>query len=154
MLVSFDGNKTPKRKEALFRWERQNDVRLGGLHFRKGTRGFHGSWTHVGRRWPEKAWDPYYVDRLGASQFALCPDGDFVWTYRFFKAAAAGAIPIIENMCSLFRGFHFALMTDPFDDLEWSADAAESNFERVKQMLTLPIDVLAKEVLDLGNGVD
>ena len=38
-----------------------------------------------------------YWDMMQRAKYVLCPDGDFVWTYRFFEAVACGAIPIIER---------------------------------------------------------
>lgn len=38
-----------------------------------------------------------YYDNLMASRFALAPDGDFHWTYRFLEAIMCGAIPIIPK---------------------------------------------------------
>ena len=39
---------------------------------------------------------PYY-DKMMSSRFALAPDGDFAWTYRFLEAIMCGAIPIVPN---------------------------------------------------------
>lgn len=39
---------------------------------------------------------PYY-DKLMASRFALAPDGDFPWTYRFLEAVMTGAIPVVSK---------------------------------------------------------
>jgi hypothetical protein len=42
-------------------------------------------------------YDYSYYDRMMSSRFALAPDGDFAWTYRFLEAIMCGAIPIIPN---------------------------------------------------------
>jgi hypothetical protein len=39
---------------------------------------------------------PYY-DNLMSSRFALAPDGDFPWTYRFLEGIMCGAIPIVSK---------------------------------------------------------
>jgi Exostosin family len=36
-----------------------------------------------------------YYDQLQSTRFALCPDGDFPWTYRFLEAIMCGAIPVV-----------------------------------------------------------
>ena len=103
-------------------------------------------YSRTGRRWPEKAWDQDYVAALGRAQFALCPNGDFVWTYRFFEAAAAGAIPIIEEYCDLYDGFVFHMFDEPVDKLEWTSAATEHNAALVRLRLTVPVDELATAI--------
>lgn len=39
---------------------------------------------------------PYY-DNLMSSRFALAPDGDFPWTYRYLEGIMCGAIPIVSK---------------------------------------------------------
>jgi hypothetical protein len=39
---------------------------------------------------------PYY-DKLMSSRFALAPNGDFPWTYRFLEGIMCGAIPIVPH---------------------------------------------------------
>lgn len=39
---------------------------------------------------------PYY-DKLMSSRFALAPDGDFPWTYRFLEGIMCGAIPVVSK---------------------------------------------------------
>jgi hypothetical protein len=41
-------------------------------------------------------YDYDYYDRLRQSRFALSPDGDYPWTYRFLEGIMCGAIPIIS----------------------------------------------------------
>ena len=36
-----------------------------------------------------------YYDPLQSTRFALAPDGDFPWTYRFLEAIMCGAIPVV-----------------------------------------------------------
>ena len=50
-----------------------------------------------GRILPYKAWDEDYYNMLSKSRFVLCPNGDHVWTYRFFESILCGAIPVVEG---------------------------------------------------------
>jgi hypothetical protein len=99
-----------------------------------------------GREFPIKAWDEQYYEMLANSQFVLCPDGAFTWTYRFFEAAMCGAIPVIENYCSLYKGFRFFSMSDPISKLSWSRETADYNFKLCMERLTIPSDVLNREI--------
>jgi hypothetical protein len=89
--------------------------------------------TSKGRNFPEKAWDSEYYDELLCSQFVLCPNGDFVWTYRFFEAIMCGAIPIIEDRCDIYEGFYFYDMKDPVNKLKYSKKNALENLEILKE---------------------
>ena len=100
--------------------------------------------SHAGRQFPSKAWDQTYYDTMCRSRFALCPNGDFVWTYRFFEATMCGAIPIVEQPCALYDGFHYHMMDD--DDYAWSADKAQHNYELCAQRLTIPLADLNREL--------
>jgi hypothetical protein len=40
-------------------------------------------------------WD--YLALLRSAKFALIPDGDFIWTYRFFESVACGCLPILPR---------------------------------------------------------
>jgi hypothetical protein len=62
-----------------------------------------------GRSEATKVYDKTYFDKMAQSKFVLCPDGDFVWTYRFFEAILSGAIPVIQNHCSLYRGYMYVV---------------------------------------------
>ncbi len=99
-----------------------------------------------GRSWPVKGWDQRYVQLLASSQFVLCPDGDFVWTYRFFEAIAAGAIPIVENESPHYEGFHFALMSEPLDKARWPKSLVEENHEQLRRVMTVPAAELRAQV--------
>jgi hypothetical protein len=99
-----------------------------------------------GWRHPTKAWDPQYFQLLSNSQFVLCPDGRYVWTYRFFEAVLCGAIPIIQNWCPLYDGFRYYTMDDPLDTLKWSRNDALHNFKMCCDRLTIPHERMNKEV--------
>jgi hypothetical protein len=143
-------NKLPTQKCMLFRlkdkllqavqWQSPpttHEVKLGDVIFWSSDRG---------RKFPLKAWDAEYYKMLSNSQFVLCPNGDFIWTYRFFEAAMCGAIPIIESYCPAYEGFNFFTMNDPADKLKWSQDAAEYNFKLCVERFTISLDVLNKEI--------
>lgn len=88
-----------------------------------------------GRTLPIKAWDDEYYKGLMKSEFVLCPDGDFVWTYRFFEAIICGAIPVIENKCDLYDGFFYYDMGSK--DIVYREDMAKKNLELLKERFTL-----------------
>jgi hypothetical protein len=140
LFASFAGNPSRVRKRVLNRWKRSQH--------RATQRVISVTWTEKGRRWPVKAWDPSYVSELGRSQFALCPAGDFQWTYRFFEAAAAGAIPIVETDHALYQGFHYVSMKEAVADLDWSTTEAEENYELARSLLTMDLDELTAEILE------
>lgn len=142
---SFAGLGTPERRTVIKRWATTNNIRMPSP-LRRTSSELDLRYTRAGRAWPEKAWDPGYVAALGRTQFALCPNGDFVWTYRFFEAAAAGAVPIIEEYCDLYDGFVFHTFAEPARSLEWTAAAAEHNVALVRQRLTVPVDELATAI--------
>ncbi len=107
-----------------------------------------------GRVFPRKSWNEAYYDLLLDSKFVLCPSGDFksngvVWTYRFFEAAICGAIPVIEEPCAAYEGYHYRLMSAPLDSLQWSREEAEHNFELARQRLTIDREILKAEILRL-----
>lgn len=125
-LISFDGLVTDRRASVLAPLRE-----LLGQEFRLVA-------SSAGRDWPGKAWDETYFRTLGSSRFVACPDGDYVWTYRFFEACLCGAIPVIESTCSLYQGFHFFRLSDPPSTWQWSGQLAEHNALLARQRLTVP----------------
>jgi hypothetical protein len=105
--------------------------------------------SNRGRCLPTKIWDPSYFNFLADSQFVLCPDGDFVWTYRFFEAIMCGAIPIIQNYSPIYEGFKFKRMNSSIENMVWNEDDAESNFCLCKERLTVPVDDINIELASL-----
>ncbi len=65
------------------------------------------NWSNKGREFPVKAWDEEYYKMLAATKFALCPDGDYAWTYRSFEAIIYKAIPIVETPIPLYEGYKY-----------------------------------------------
>lgn len=89
-----------------------------------------------GRVFPYKAWDEDYYKEMGAAKFVLCPNGDFIWTYRFFEAILCGAIPVVEEECELYKDFIYH--TSIHDNLEWDRGIALHNFDKAKDLLGAP----------------
>lgn len=172
--VSFAGLLTESRQLAINTWLRASgleEVQLeaqGTTLFHKAARrigrmvGINPSRTvstrnvtivtsDQGRRFPVKSWNPDYYDLLLRSKFVLCPSGDFksrgiAWTYRFFETVMAGAMPIIEEPCDIYAGFEYHLMSEPLGALRWQKDRALHNFERAREVLTVPKEELRAEV--------
>lgn len=123
--ASFRGLLTRYRRRMLTSWRlHDGDVKIAH--------------SHRGRRSRTKSWDDSYFDLLGNSEFALCPSGDHVWTYRFFEAALCGAIPIAQEAAPVYAGFEYVLLSDDVSGLTWSEEIAAANFERARTLLTVP----------------
>lgn len=83
-----------------------------------------------GRTFPVKAWDSDYFGVMQNSKFVLCPNGDFVWTYRFFEAIMCGSIPIVEETCEIYNGFTFFTFSDLENrKIEFSPEIREKNYK-------------------------
>jgi hypothetical protein len=104
-----------------------------------------------GRAYPDKAWDEDYFQLLADSAFVLCPSGDYVWTYRFFEAVMCGAIPIVEQSCDAYAGFHYYSMQTPPTSLIRSEEQVLENFQLCRARLTVPRDQLDAEIVALLN---
>lgn len=104
-------------------------------------------WCH-----PTKAWDPAYFQLLSSSKFVLCPNGRFVWTYRFFEAAMCGAIPIVQSKCELYEGYRYYTMEEPLEALEWRRADALHNQELCRERLTIASERLDAEIGRLIDG--
>lgn len=99
-----------------------------------------------GREFPLKCWDVDYYKLLGTCEFILCPNGDFIWTYRFFEAVLCGAIPIVQEPCPIYEGFKFLAMSSENLSAEWSQEVAEHNYQLCIKRITLPLEALNKEL--------
>ena len=170
---SFAGNLGKTRTRVLKNWCRINFPesrggfpnpkprwyqRLGRNKKKKGN-GSNSCFTQIGdlmlwsstrgRTFPDKSWDQEYFDVLARSRFVLCPNGDFVWSYRFFEAILCGAIPVIEEYCDLYEGFVFQTMDDPVEDLSWDADVVEQNYALCVERISIPLSELNAELAKL-----
>lgn len=99
-----------------------------------------------GRKFPIKSWDERYYELLVNSKFVLCPDGDYTWTYRFFEALLCGAIPIVESTCNAYSGYIYYTMDTSTKDLVWAQHLADHNFNLCRERLTIPPEILNKEI--------
>jgi len=127
----------------------QKYVRIPPVERRTTIRDIVFETSDRGWRHPTKAWDASYFQRLANSKFVLCPDGKFVWTYRFFEAVLCGAIPVIQNWCPLYDGFRYHTMEDPVEALDWNRADALHNFNLCRKRLTVSLDRLNAEVCRL-----
>jgi hypothetical protein len=105
--------------------------------------------SNRGRYFPVKSWDADYYSLLANSQFVVCPDGDYVWTYRFFEATLCGAIPIIENYCPSYEGFFFRTVEQEGTEFYWSKEQAEHNFVTCQHRITVSREEINSEVKKL-----
>lgn len=87
-----------------------------------------------GRRTNTKALDEWYFKEMAKARFVLCPDGDFVWTYRFFESIIFKAIPIVQNVADVYDGYKFYTENDY---CVYRQDWVEYNFNKAKKELTL-----------------
>lgn len=134
VAISFAGLMTPQRTEALAPL-----VDHFGEEFRVVA-------TKAGRSWPGKAWDEEYYEVLGRSRLVACPDGDYVWTYRFFESALCGAVPVIQNDCPQYDGFRFHRMDGDPDGWEWDEQWARHNRALAVERLTVDHELLRTAV--------
>lgn len=87
-----------------------------------------------GRIADKKVMDEWYFTEMSKAKFVLCPNGDFIWTYRFFEAAIFKAIPIIEEYTKIYEGYKYYKKGD---DYIYRIDWVEHNYNKVKQEMTI-----------------
>jgi len=110
--------------------------------------------SNRGRQFPTKAWDQGYFDLLCDSQFVLCPDGDFQWTYRFFEAVICGAIPVVQSESAIYHGYAYRVMNKAnLARMNYSLEEAEHNFSLAESLLTLEPQLLDRELIGLLQDV-
>lgn len=107
--------------------------------------------SNRGRIFPVKSWDNQYYTILSRSQFVLCPNGDFIWSYRFFESILCGAIPIIQDECDAYNEFKFYKISDDINNFVWTEEVAMHNYLLCIERITIPIDELNTEVDRLIN---
>ncbi|MBE0428411.1 MAG: glycosyltransferase [Thermoleophilia bacterium] len=134
--IAFIGKRTNERAVALQRW--LDHSTNSGIVITDGEDVYTDGniliiFSDMGRALPEKAWDDEYYRDLLSSRFVLCPNGDFIWTYRFFEAIICGAIPIIEEPCDLYSDFYYYDMNTHVDKLSYSRDIAMNNLMLLKE---------------------
>jgi len=87
------------------------------------------SFTRRGRELLKQEFDETYYEQLCKTKFALCPSGDFTWTYRFFEACACRAIPIVDKECELMRGFKYYCNYDLDKAWVYDEEMVEHNYQ-------------------------
>lgn len=90
--------------------------------------------SNNGRNQDTKAKDLSYLKMMARSRFVLCPNGDFVWTYRFFEAILCRCIPIVEQDCGLYNGYHFYRLGDKY---EYRQDWIDENLIKIRKEMML-----------------
>jgi len=158
----FAGLVTPKREEVLKTWADKAGKRLHLSNMDEGqlmhprTDNDVVVWaSHRGRTFPVKAWDSEYYDFMRKTRFALCPTGDFTWTYRVFEAALCGAIPVVESMHPAYEGLTLFRMQDRAKDFAYDRSIAEANFLTAKTLITVShpeLRLALQEVLSEQDG--
>lgn len=88
---NFIGNPSPKRD-----WIKDFRHDNSFIHF-----------TKEGRAKSKGYYDPDYYRTLCKSKFTLCPEGDFLWTYRFYEAILCKSIPIVKQVFPDYHNFTF-----------------------------------------------
>lgn len=136
-VFHFSGLMTDSRKRSLAAVAAEAP---GAVDIRESTRG---------RKWPIKAWDERYYRSLASTRYALCPDGDFVWTYRFFEAILCGAVPVVESIAPLYEGFYYETMGDLPDPNRYPHREVLDNYVKAIELLTLDKEQLDTEIAQL-----
>lgn len=90
--------------------------------------------SNNGRDDQKKVKDEDYFIQMSRAKFVLCPNGDFVWTYRFFESIIFKAIPIVEQKSPVFEGFEFYTKES---DLVYDEDIVNRNFEKIRKEMFL-----------------
>lgn len=156
--ISFSGILNRKRLDFIYRFLKQKEVSMRTRLFiikanlmliiparitqriiyslKLSTYEYEINFTNNGRHFPRKAWDEEYFNRLLNSKFVLCPDGDFVWTYRFFEAIICGAIPIVENKCNAYEGFRYLTINDFLEGKSLSSSDIDFNYKKILSEFT------------------
>ena len=96
----FQGTITEKRKKEIEKIEKTSVLKVKSFS------------SDSGIVCPIKCWDSSYYSTMAKFKFVFCPDGDFIWTYRFFEAIMCGCIPVIQNTCPLYEGFKYFTEND------------------------------------------
>ncbi len=88
--------------------------------------------SNRGRNENTKKKDEDYFTLMSRTKFALCPNGDFIWTYRFFEAIIFKAIPIIQDFHPLYDGYKYYSLGD---NLVYNEEWVNENLKRIKQKM-------------------
>jgi len=128
--------------EAAWSEEREGEPLFVGIKTHERDKLLNGKgliiWSDNGRKAETKYFDQLYWRRMTLNKFALCPPGDFLWTYRFFEAIIAGAIPIVWDELEIYKPFHYFVEGDNY---EYSETLALENLQLLKEHYTIPRDI-------------
>lgn len=122
----FSGKLSPKRNNSwISTYANSTDAGVAQVVF-----------TNAGRtiRKTTGLYDYPYYDNLMSSRFALAPDGDFPWTYRFLEGIMCGAIPVVSKRLvpeEQELGYEYCQALQPcelLDDEEKRRKAAQRNW--------------------------
>jgi len=83
-----------------------------------------------------KVKDEEYFNEMSKAKFTLCPNGDFIWTYRFFESIIFKSIPIIEDYCDHYDGYYFYRHNDEYI---YRKDWVDANLKKLKNEMTINI---------------
>ena len=125
MEIFFSGKLTSKRTNSIKKLKEKLNLNLIT------------EISHNGRNFPIKTFDKNYFDNMKKYKFIFCPDGDFIWTYRFFESVMCGAIPVIENDCELYKGFKYYKLSDDLNNIRYNEDWITHNIKILKEKFTL-----------------
>lgn len=125
--IFFSGLITPNRKSIINSLSTHTNI---PLIVKNSSRG---------RTFPQKSYDIDYFNEMSKFKFILCPNGDFVWTYRFFESIMCGAIPIVEQSCDIFEGFKYFSVNDVITDDKWDINIIKSNIDLLKKNFTISV---------------
>lgn len=154
--IFFCGVMTPPRMRVVRAWLERHAGQRRGESFEELASRAEGLLqarvlaSRRGRVFPGKCWDDSYHDAMAHSRFVLCPNGDFVWTYRFFEAVLCGAIPIVQAGHPAYAGFHYLSMDERLDRSAWQAEVVDHNFDLAAERLTVPLRELSAEIHAMG----
>lgn len=99
-------------------------------------------YSKAGRSFPGKVWDEPYYDFLANCTMTLCPDGEEIWTYRFFEAMLCGSIPVVQSDSPIYRGFRYGFLSDDPSTIDCSPETLAHNMRLCRQRLTVPLPEL------------
>lgn len=123
--IYFRGLITDKRKESISKLQSTNLLETIIDSSMKG------------RQFPIKTFDEDYFNDMKKYKFIFCPDGDFVWSYRFFESVMCGGIPIVENDSPLYSGFKYYVLNQGITSIDYNEEWVDHNLTHLKNNFTL-----------------
>lgn len=123
--IFFNGLITPSRKKSMDIVKNMygNDIEFND--------------SKNGRTFPLKSFDEEYFIRMSKYKFIFCPNGDFVWSYRFIETVMCGGIPIVETKCDLFDGFRYYTLNESNEKLIYDINIVNHNIQHLINNFTL-----------------